>query len=54
MGRREGQPHGPFNPPALVRTPLADSLAYALILIDALSGVLRCWVSKSDSPFWTP
>ena len=31
--------HGPFNPPALVRIPLADSLAYALILINALSDV---------------
>lgn len=30
---------GPFNPPALVRIPLAYSLAYALILINALSDV---------------
>lgn len=31
--------HGPFNLPALVRIPLANLLAYALILINALSGV---------------
>lgn len=31
--------HGPFNLPALVRIPPANSLAYALILINALSGV---------------
>lgn len=41
-----------LNFPALVRVTLADSLAYALILINAPSGVfLRCWVSKRDSPF---
>lgn len=38
-GGAKASPHGPFNPPALVRIPLADSLAYALILFDALSGV---------------
>lgn len=31
--------HGPFYLPALVRIPPANSLAYALILINALSGV---------------
>ena len=31
--------HGPFNLPALVRIPPANLLAYALILINALSGV---------------
>ena len=31
--------HGPFSLPALVGIPPANSLAYALILINALSGV---------------
>lgn len=31
--------HGPFSLPALVRIPPANLLAYALILINALSGV---------------
>ena len=38
-GDAKACPHGPFDLPALVRIPPANSLAYALILINALSGV---------------
>ena len=40
MGRRKGQPHGPFSSPALARTALADLLAHVPIPLMPLRAFL--------------